>query len=61
MMQDRVLVVNLDEYKSIGTLWTALYPNGNDIKYFGSFEVESIPKQTQKFIGNKNIKNIYRM
>ena len=37
-------VINLDEFKSIGTHWTALYVNGNNIIYFDSFGVEHIPK-----------------
>ena len=28
----------------------ALYVNGNNVTYFDSFEVEHIPKKTQKFI-----------
>ena len=43
--KDGTYVVNLDEYKSIGTLWIALYVNGdavasNDATYFDSFGVE---------------------
>ena len=35
--------------------------NGNNIIYFDSLGVEHIPKETKKFIGNKNIiANIYR-
>ena len=34
----------------------------NNVTYFDSFGVEYIPKEIQKFIGNKNIKtNIFRM
>ena len=60
--------INLDEVKSIGTHWIALYVNGNNrgASYnailFDSFVVEHILKETKKFIGNKNIiTNIYRM
>ena len=35
--------------------------NAENITYFDGFGVEHIPKQTRKFIGNKNITNIYRM
>ena len=35
--------------------------NGNNIIYFDSFGVEHIPKEIWKFIGNKNITNIYRI
>ena len=61
-------VINLDEFKSIGTNWIALYVNGNnrrasyDAIYIDSFGAEHIPKYIKKFIGNKNIiKNIYRI
>ena len=63
-------VINLDEFKSIGTHWIALYVNGNNATYFDSFGVEDIPKKlkqeirntNKKFIGNKNIvTNIYRI
>ena len=32
-------VINLDEYKSIGTNWITLYVNNNNVTYFDSFEV----------------------
>ena len=36
--------------------------NGNYAIYFVNFEVEHFPKETKKFIGNKNIiTNIYRL
>ena len=61
-------VINLDEFKSIGTHWITLHVNNNngsasyDAIYFDSFEVEHIPKETKKFIGKKNIiTNIYRI
>ena len=38
----------------------SFYVNGNNVTYFDSFEVEHIPKEIKKFIGNKNITNIYR-
>ena len=47
-------VVNLGEYKSVGTYWIALNVNGENVTYFHSFEVKNV-------IGNKNIiTNIYR-
>ena len=46
----------LDEYKSIGTHWIALYVNGDNVTYFDSFRVEYIPKEIKNVIGNKNIK-----
>ena len=44
-IKDEAYVINLDEYKSIGTRYTALYVNANEIVYFDSFEVEHIPKE----------------
>ena len=55
-------IINLDEYKSIGTHRIALYVDANNAVYFDSFGVEHIPKEIKKFIGNKNtITNIYRI
>ena len=61
-IKDEAYVINLDEFKSIGTHWIALYLNGNIVINFDSFWVEHIPKEIKKFIGNKNIiTNIYRI
>ena len=61
-MKDGAYVINLDEYKSIGTHWIALYVNNKNGTYFDSFGVEHIPKEIKKFIGNKNIiTNNYRI
>ena len=62
-IKDGAYVINLDEFKSIGTHWIALYINSNNNAiYFNSFGVEYIPKAIKKFIGNKNIiRNIYRI
>ena len=62
-MKDELYVINLDEYKSIGTHWIVLHVKGNDNKlYFDSFGVEHIPKEIKKTIENKNIiANIYRI
>ena len=39
-----------------------MHINDNNVTYFDSFEVEHIPKEIRKFIGNKNIlRNIYRI
>ena len=53
---DGAYVINLEEYKSIGTHWIVLYVNAENVTYFDSFEVELVPKEIKKFIGNKNIK-----
>ena len=59
---ERAYVINLDEYRDIGTHWVALYINNNTVTYFDSFGVEHIPKEIMKFIGNKTIiTNIYRI
>ena len=60
-------VINLDEYRDIGTHWVALYVNNKTVTYFDSFGVEHIPRKIIKFIesgfpDNKNmITNIYRI
>ena len=55
-------VINLDEYRDIGTHWVALYVNNKIVIYFDSFGVEHIPKEIMKFIGRKKIIiNIYRI
>ena len=56
-------IINLDEYSDIGSHWVVLYVNNNKTAtYFDSFGVEHIPKETKKFINNKNIKaNIFRI
>ena len=61
-IKDRAYVKNLDEHKSVGTHWIALYLNDNNVIYFDSSGVEHISKEIRKFIGNKNIiTNIYRI
>ena len=60
--KDGAYVINVDEFKSIGTHWVGFYVNANNIAYFDSFSVEHIPKEIRELIGNKNVKtNIYRM
>ena len=50
-------ILNLDEYKSIATNWIDLDVNENNLSNFDSFEVEHIPKEIRKFIGNKKFYN----
>ena len=38
-------MINLDEFKAIGTHWIALFVNDNNVTYFDSFRVEHIPKK----------------
>ena len=60
-IKGKTYVINLDEYESIKTHWIALYVIAKVIIYFNSFGVEHLPKEIEKFIGNKNVlTNIYR-
>ena len=59
-IKDGAYLVNLDEYYSIGTHWAALCVNVSSLTYFHSFVVEHIPEEIKRFIGNKNIANIFR-
>ena len=59
-IKDGTYVINIDEYKSIGTYWIPLYVNAENVTYFDRFGVEHIPKEIRKSIRNKNITtNIY--
>ena len=58
-IKDEAYVINIDEYKSIGTHWIVLYVNGDNAIYFDSFGVEHIPQEIKKFMRNKNITNKY--
>ena len=61
-VKDEAYVIDLDEYSDIGTHWLALYALNNNVTYFDSFGVEHIPKEIERFIGNKNtITNIFRI
>ena len=55
--KDGAYVLNLHEYKSIGTHCIALYLNGNNTIYFDSFGAKYILKDNNI----KNITNIYRI
>ena len=59
-IKDGGYVINLEEYKDVGTHWIALFCKKNEIVYFDSFGVEHIPEEIKEFVGNKNIKaNIF--
>ena len=61
-IKDGEYVINLDEYKDVGTHWIALFCNRSEIVYFDSFGVEHVPEEIKDFIRNKNIKaNIFRV
>ena len=53
-IKDRAHIINLDEFKSIGTHWIAWYVNSNNIVYFDSIGVEHSPKEVKNFIRNEN-------
>ena len=52
-IENGAYVINLDEYRDIGTHWVALYVNNKTITCFDSFGVEHIPKEIIKLIGNE--------
>ena len=61
-IKDRTYIINIDEYKSIGTHWITLYVNVENLTRFDSFGAEHIPKEIKKFIRHENIiTNIYRI
>ena len=47
-----VYVINLDEFKLIGTHWISSYVNGNNIIYFDSFVIELELNTFQKKLKN---------
>ena len=55
-IKDGVYVINLDEHKDTDTHWIALFCTRNKVIYFDSLGVEHIPKEIEKLISNKNIK-----
>ena len=44
-IKDGAYVINLDEYKSIGTHWIALYVNAKNVAFFDGFGVKYVPKE----------------
>ena len=61
-MKDGAYIINLDEYSDIGTHWVDLNVNNNNFTYFDSFGVEHIPKESKKFVKNKNITaNVFKI
>ena len=46
-------VINLDEYADVGTHWITLYVENNEVICFDSFDVEHVPKEVKRFIGQK--------
>ena len=61
-IKDGAYVINLDKYADVSTHWIALNVENTEIIFFGSFGVEHVPKEIEKFIGHKNIKiNLFRI
>ena len=61
-INDRSYVINLDEFKSIGTHWKALHVNRNYIIFSHIFGVVHIPIEIKRFIEKKDlITMIYRI
>ena len=59
LKNNRVHVINLEEYNSIGTHWITLYVNGDNVTYFGNFGVGQIPVEMKNFIENQKYHNKY--
>ena len=51
-IKDRTYVISLDEYTDIGTQWIALYALNDDVIYFDSLGVKSIPKEVTNTVTN---------
>ena len=50
----------VDEYENTGTHWISLFVKPKYTVYFDSFGIEHIPKEINKFIGNKKkLKQVY--
>ena len=50
MKKDRAYVINLDEHKSVWTLFISSYVNGNSLKHFKSFGAENITTNIYKIL-----------
>ena len=55
-IKDGAYVINLVEYKDVGTHWIALFCDRSKIVYFDSFGVELVSEELKEFVGNKNVK-----
>ena len=58
--KDGGYIINLVEYKDVGTNWIALFCEKNEVVDFDSFGVGHIPEEIKEFIENENVKaNIF--
>ena len=55
-LKNGAYLINLDEYKDVGTHWISLFCNRSEIVYFDSFGFEDVPEEFKEFVENKNIK-----
>ena len=46
-IQGRAYEINPEEYESTGKNWNALYLNDDNVSYFDSFGVKSIPQKIE--------------
>ena len=60
-IMDGAYIINLDEFKSIGTHWIALNVNLENVTYFDSFGVKHNPKEIRKFMKMKKFMKIMKM
>ena len=58
-LKDGTYVINLDEYKSIGTYQIALNVDGDIVTYYDSFEAEQIGKKFNILSATKILKQIF--
>ena len=59
---DKMYIINLDRYESIGIHWIALHLNAENVTCLNSFRVKHIAKEIRHFTGKKNITiNIYKI
>ena len=54
-IKDRAYLINLDEYKSVGTYSIVLHANGDNPLCFDTFGVKHISKEIKTFIDKINI------
>ena len=59
LKNNRVHVINLEEYNSIGTHRIAFCVNGDNVTYFDNFGVVHIPVEMKNFIENQKYHNKY--